>query len=470
MTTRRTFLAGAGLSLCAGTASGALAETSAAEAAGAVDRGTAPRRARGPALPDLAFATREPFLDRERASRVLAQERLDALVLGHATNVFHASNFYPLLDRMSFRLTALAVVPRDPRRPVALVVPSFSYYYIQADDGLVPGVQPFVFTSPAGYQDAARTDAEPPAADARPYPVHDPELLTMRERRRRDALAAAAPYAPNVQWALARACRELGLGTARIGYDEAGVAPLLARAVPGAAAVEAEDTPRRLRLVRTPAEIRMMRLAAQNNVDAALATIRAARDLGSLAALRQRFYAEAALRGNIGVFMVVDAVSSDAYDEPLRDGRSFMIDCVSHCRNFHGDYGRTIFVGEPTARMRRCTEAMSKGWDEIRPRLRPGVKFSEIRALGQQTLAKLGYDVPVGFGPHSVGLAHNDQPRTAPGGGPVDHVLESGMILSIDCPLLEAGNGGTAHLEDLVLVTAQGGEPIHDTGAPTYTI
>lgn len=468
MTTRRSFLTGAGLSLCAATASGAGPPTAAGEQRGA--RPTATSAARRPVPPDLKFATREPFLDRERASRVLAHERLDALVVGQATNVFHASNFYPLLDRMSFRLTTLAVIPRDPKRPVALIVPSFSFYYIHSDDGLVAGVQPFVFTSPVGYQDSRRTDDEPAAADARPYPIHDPKLVTSGEQRRRDALAAAAPYAPNMQWALTRACRELGLVEGRLGYDDAGLAPLLAQAAPRATALESEDTPRRLRLVRTPAEIRMMRIAAQSNVDAALATIALARELGSLAAIRQRFYAEAALRGNTGVFMVVDAVSSDAYDEPLRDGRSFMIDCVSHCRNFHGDYGRTIFVGEPTARMRRCTEAMAKGWDEIRPRLRPGVKFSEIRTLGQQTLAKLGYDVPVGFGPHSVGLAHNDQPRTAPGGGPVDHVLESGMILSIDCPLLETGNGGTAHLEDLVLVTPQGGEPIHDTGTPTYTI
>jgi Xaa-Pro aminopeptidase len=465
MTSRRDFLAATGATVWAGAAGAttAPADTSALRS-GSVP---APAPVR---LPDLSFSRREPFLDRERASRILAAQGLDALVVGQATNVFHATHFYPLTDRMSLRLTALAVVPRDPARPVALLIPAFSYYYLQSDDGLLPGVQPFVVTSPEGEPPAPGSRTEPRAADAKTYTIADPAEVTDRERRRRAALAAAAPYSPTMEWALQRALRDLRLTSGRIGYDASGIAPLLAAAAPDARAVDAEDAPRWLRFVRTPSEIRMMRIASQANVEAALATIREARALGSLAAIRQRFYAEAALRGNLGVFMVVDAVSSDAYDEPIRDGRAFMIDCVSHCRNFHGDYGRTVFVGEPHGRMARTTATMARAWDEVRPQLRPGLRFSEIRALGQRTLKKLGHDAPISFGPHSVGLAHNDQPRAALGGGPVDHVLEAGMILSVDVPLLETAGGGTAHLEDLVLITPNGGEPIHETGSPTYVI
>jgi Xaa-Pro aminopeptidase len=361
-------------------------------------------------------------------------------------------------------------VPRDARRPVALVIPDFSYYYIQSDDGLVPGVQPFVFTHPAGAPGADAPGAEPAAGEPRIYRLDAPGGASARERRRRAAIESAAPYSASMERALARALRELGVRAGRVGYDDPAIPPLLARALPGATPVAAEDTLRRVRLVRTPAEVKMMRIAAQNNVDAALATVAATRSLGSLRAVRQRFYAEAALRGNLGVFMIVDGVSSDAYDEPLRDGQSFLIDCVSHCRNFHGDFGRTVFVGEPTPRMKTCTDAMGQAWAELQPRIRPGMRFSEVRALGAATLAKLGHDVPVAFGPHSVGLAHNDQPRAAPDGGPQDLVVEENMILSIDCPLSETGSGGTAHLEDLVLITPRGAEPIHTTGSNTYLV
>jgi hypothetical protein len=50
----------------------------------------------------------------------------------------------------------------------------------------------------------------------------------------------------------------------------------------------AEDTARRIRLVHTPASSRMMRLASHANVEAAHATVAAARSLGSIRAIRQR--------------------------------------------------------------------------------------------------------------------------------------------------------------------------------------
>ena len=35
------------------------------------------------------------------------------------------------------------------------------------------------------------------------------------------------------------------------------------------------------------------------------------------------------------------------------------------------------------------------------------------------------------------------------------------MILSVDCPLLNAGVNGTTHIEDLVLINGTGSEMIH---------
>lgn len=425
-----------------------------------------PRRDRTVELPDIGFSRSEPFLDRERARRILEAQGLDALVLVEGRNVFHATQFFPLLERMSLKGSTLAVIPKDPNRPVALVIPAFSYYYIQSDDGLVPGVVPYVFTSPTN---AESSEQETTATFPLMYRLDGGEV-PMREQRRRAAIEAAAPYSASMERALAKALRDLGADRGRVGYDDPLALPTLSRAAPAVTPISAEDTPRWIRLVRTPAEIRMMTLASKANIEAAQATLAVARDLGSMRAIRQRFFAEAALRGNLGVFMVVNGSSSEAYDEPLRDGSAFLIDCVSHLRNFHGDYGRTVFVGEPTKRMRACTNAMSTVWTAMQPLIRPGLRFSEIRQMGASLLAQFGLDAPVVFSPHSVGLAHTDQPRSALGGGPVDLTVEENMILSIDCPLFETGAGGTAHLEDLVRITPQGAVPIHDTGSPTYTI
>jgi Xaa-Pro aminopeptidase len=270
--------------------------------------------------------------------------------------------------------------------------------------------------------------------------------------------------------ALAGALRDLGLADGVIGTDDAVIAALLAPHLPGLGHRPAENTLRRIRLVKTPAEMRLMRLAAQQNVDAAMAAARAAREAGSARALRTRFWTEAARRGNTGVFMVVNGEPSEVPDEPLRDGMAFLIDCVSHCRHYHGDLGRTVFIGEPRAPMRRACEGIATAWREIQQRLKPGLRFADIPAIGREAIRKQGLDLVVGFNPHSVGLFHTDHPQPSRAlRGSVDGlvqpeealVVEEGMVLSIDCPVLEAGIGGTAHLEDLVRITATGAEPIH---------
>ena len=38
------------------------------------------------------------------------------------------------------------------------------------------------------------------------------------------------------------------------------------------------------------------------------------------------------------------------------------------------------------------------------------------------------------------------------------------MVSGVDCPRLESGVGGSAHLEDLVLITSDGAELLNDPG------
>jgi Xaa-Pro aminopeptidase len=250
---------------------------------------------------------------------------------------------------------------------------------------------------------------------------------------------------------------------ARIGIDDLAAQTALASLHAGPQS-NTENTLRRIRLVKSPAELALMRIASGNNVEAALATARAARELGSITAFRNRFMAEAAARGNSLSFMVLDGVVSDAYDAPLGPGSAFMIDCVTQLRGYHGDYARTVFIGEPSPAMKRTTDAMLIGWGEVRSRLKAGLRFSEVSRIGRETIKAQGYDHAIPFGPHSVGLWHTDQPRPVHGEPPIDIALEAGMILSVDCPLMDVGRGGTAHFEDLMLITENGAEPIHATG------
>ena len=395
------------------------------------------------------------MINRRRATEILQQAGLDALVVSHPLNVYYATNKRPVLDRMSTTHQSLAVIPRDASMPVICIGSGFEYYYNASDTGFAPGV--LAFLTAAAAADPLNLGASAMMRNLDKAPLDDREL-----RRRR--LTQEARFFPTQASALAEAVRSLDLTSAAIGYDSLAAQAALTNAATDARLRPAEDLIRHIRLVKTPAEMRLMRAAAVANAEAGLLVARAARDAGTLKGLRELFFSEVSRRGNTPVFMLVDGVMDEAYDEKLQEGRGFLIDCVSHCGFYEGDYARTVVLGEPDAELRRVVTALGTAWSAIRESLKPGLKFSQIRELGRETLRRHGYDYSVAFKPHSVGLSHEDQPLYAIDGGPLDLELLEGMVLSVDLPLLDVGVGCSAHLEDLSLITAHGSEALNATG------
>lgn len=411
--------------------------------------------------PDLSFLMSEPLVNADRLRYFLREADLDAVIVAHPTNVFYLTNHWPQLDRMGWTGSAIAVFPADPRRPVALVMHAFLYYYTHSPESAFTERLVFPYTQPAG---PVTPGAEPDAAPGRTMRIRDRELMSARDIQRAAALERARPTSADASWALAKALAELRLGKSRIGIDDPALIETLgARGFSGQTR-PAENILRRTRLAKSATELRLMRVAAQNNVDAAMAAARQARSLGSTRLLRAQFYAEAARRGNLGVFMVINGTSTEVLDEPITDGMALSIDCVSTCRFYHGDFARTIFVGEPNPAVTRAAAAIATAWGDIRSRLRAGMRFGEIPRLGRASLERQGVDLNVSFTPHSVGLFHTDHPEPSllTARAPDELVLEENTVLSVDCPVLESGLGGTLHLEDLMLIRRDGSEPIHD--------
>jgi Xaa-Pro aminopeptidase len=432
---------------------------------------TATRGAELPAGPSPAEILRKaPPVDLERAYAVMERDGLSGLVLMNPVNVYHFTGFWPATSRMGFRPGAYALVSRDRQQPVAVVAAEFTYYYLLSDNAYEYPFQVFLFTGPADREQlaaarAGRYQVDAPAAPAGSTIFKDAgrEPLLDTERARLAAAQAAAArqgVSADAEFALLKAIRALGLDRGKVGVDEAELSPLFASAGLATQVVPGDDTLKRIRMVKSARELQLMRLAATANMQAALAAAQAARAGASYRELRSTFFAEAARRGNRGVFMVIGGVSAEGVDRPLREGDAFLFDAVSEGAGYHGDFARTVFVGEPRPTMKKAAAAITLGWATVRDALRPGLRLSEITALGRDTLRKAGFDFNVAFGPHSVGLFHTD----ASGLG--DLALEPGMILSVDCPVMQAGIGGTAHLEDLTLITQTGSERIHP-GAET---
>lgn len=419
----------------------------------------------GAAMADSVALPSGVRMNRARADEIMEREGLDALILGQGVNVYYASGYWPLTSRMGHAPAAFAIVTRRPEQPLSLVLSSFTHYYQLADIRDSNDFPAYIYTFPSGEEGP---DGEPLAASFPLFPDRNELPLDAIESHRVGIVASAEKahgVSAGAKYALAKALKDLGLTKARIAVDHQNVRAVVEDAAPASTVSDADDALRRIRPIKSNLEIALMRRAATSNAEAALAAVRSVRAGAGYRDLRNVFYAEAARRGNKGVFMVVDRVSAEHFDAPFRDGQAFLIDAVSEFGGYHGDYGRTIFLGEPTRPMAKAAAAIGTAWDEIRHALKPGMRFSEIGALGQQTLKKLGGNYIVPFSPHSVGLYHTDHVGNAGAAAfREDHVLEKGMILSVDCPLLESGMGGSAHLEDLMLITENGSEPINSVG------
>lgn len=393
-------------------------------------------------------------IDRSRASFLMKKAGVDALVLEQANNVYYATGILPAMTRLGFDGDSFAIIPRDQAAPIQFITPQFAYYFSSADVEMAHGVQAMLVTGPQGDSVADPFFFAQPAGDQ----------LTDKEQNRQRETKAAAPYFRSTLHAVKSALEALKITSDNVGYDTIYARDVIEQAQTGAKGRNAVDLVKHIRLIKTPREIALMEAASQANITAALKTAGSIRSLGSLRNIRNHFNAEVSRLGNRPGFLVINGSIDEAYDEDIIEGTTVLIDGVSSRAGYHGDYGRTIFVGEPSQPMIHKVKTIGLAWDELRQRLKPGMRFSEIRENGQAILRKLGSDIHVPFNPHTVGLAHTEQPTQDLDGAPLDLRLQPGMIISVDCPLMESGSGGTAHLEDLILITEDGSEPIHDVG------
>ncbi len=407
-----------------------------------------------------------------RARQVMESHGLEAIVVGDPLNVFHILGYWPQIanTKLGHPPTTFAILPRDPSRPTAVVTSDFIYYYSFADGALQPAIQPFLFAD-TDNDGSAEVNVQPMWG----FADRGEEQVNAVERRRRSAVDAVAADQRfrNAGGALAGALRKLGLWEGRIAFDHGVIASVAALHGRTGDLVPADNILREIRIIKSPLELQLMRRAAQANadaVDAVMASVRAGAGYGEL---RRQFAIESARRDNEAVFMTVDRVSTQLVDEDrIRDGQTLFLDGVGHFQHYHGDYARTVFVGEPLAAARRAAQAVEVGWNAIRAALRPGLRYSQIVTIGAEAVRKAGFDHMVGFGPHSVGLMHSDEPSIDGGGfyRKNDLVLQPNMVLSVDCPVVETGFGGSAHIEDLVLITPDGAEPIHSISDHLVTV
>lgn len=432
--------------------------------------GAAPAQAGwGMPMPRAPF-DRRMVLNRPRALQVMEQAGVDGIVALNPVNVFYLSNFVSYRTKMLTPSPSFAVMARDPRQPVGVAVVSTDLWEIaNGERDYAELVVPYSFATNA-REIAAGGDfsVEPQAAPGGLWPFQETTLTAREqdwaqlERRWRGRMA------PTAEWALVRLLRETGLIKARLAVDDWRIARILQDlGVAGATCVPGDNLLRRIRMVKSEAEIGFMRQAARANQDAAMATMRQLAAGATRADIDQIFMIEAAKRGAKATWIAA-GTPAGMVDRTLKPGQSMLVDAVSQINHYHGDFGRTFVLGEPSDALKKRAAMMKIGWEAAFAALKPGVRFSEIRRIGTEAMKKSGLsELVVGCGPHSVGLQHTDQPFAEgfPYAVAEDVMLEENMTLTVDFPSLSLGLGN-AHFEDLVRVTRDGAEPLATMGEP----
>ena len=265
---------------------------------------------------------------------------------------------------------------------------------------------------------------------------------------------------------------ELASGSLRVGFDDLRVAAAVGERIGNRLEIVDGLQPlRKIRLVKTPPEIELLRKAAQIN-DEALHEVAAAVSEGRPWYDMVRAYREGLIKrdakpmGERGMLLKRDAKPSAGPDggfvldhdyverKRFAKGDAVVLDAICTYRMYHADMARTATVGEPRKRHLELHEAVKTALEIAEDRLRPGVRTMDVAAAAADVLRKHGLDpdaMTLVF--HPIGLNIFDY--ASPEDGFVGWVVDSDTVMNFEVFNRDPEYGGM-HLEDTVLVTDRG--------------
>jgi Xaa-Pro aminopeptidase len=292
----------------------------------------------------------------------------------------------------------------------------------------------------------------------------------VRTQSRLSSLRLYEEFVEDPVLVFADALRQRGLDAGSIGVELTHLSHAdfgkLAAALPDARLVRADELLEELRMVKTPAEIEAIRdigVAAERIAAEVCAGFGAGATERTIANFVAERYAEA---GGDGLTMLVvgsgprsAAVNAPPTDRVLAPGDVVRLDIIGTKAGYHSDVARTAVVGEPTAEQQRVYDLLLGVHRRCLAALRPGALTTDIFAIYREAMAAADLP-PYHFVGHGLGITLHEDPFV---NDLKPIVLKPGMVLCIEpLTLLEARFG--MQIEDEVLITADGYEPITEVG------
>jgi Xaa-Pro aminopeptidase len=221
----------------------------------------------------------------------------------------------------------------------------------------------------------------------------------------------------------------------------------------------------RARLLKSPAEIALLREAAtrlSSVAEAAFAAVRVGvteRDVAGVieVAIRAAGYDRPAFDTIVASGPNSALPHHRAGSRALAEGDLVVLDFGGVLDGYCSDLTRTVSVGAPTADARRLHAAVREAQQAAVEAVRPGVPASEVDAAARRLLESRGLGEAFGHGTgHGLGLDVHEEPRIGPPRADSPTVqLEPGMVFTIEPGAYVPGLGGV-RIEDDVVVTESG--------------
>ena len=268
---------------------------------------------------------------------------------------------------------------------------------------------------------------------------------------------------------------KLGGETKRVGI-EAGFLPSDAKdllaALDSIELREAHFTLERLRAVKSPAELELIREASERVVDSMMATFAACTPGMTKNDVVAQLRREEQQRDLVFEYCLIAAGRSHnraPSGQQLEEGDVISIDSGGNYRGYIGDLSRMAVLGEPDSELRDLLGEVEEIQQAARRVIRRGVKGGDIIASGEAAVRSSPHRAVLDFTAHGIGLVSHEAPRlTATGPVPyppydANRPLETGMVISVETALLHPARG-YIKLEDTLIVSADGWEAPGDGG------
>jgi Xaa-Pro dipeptidase len=201
-----------------------------------------------------------------------------------------------------------------------------------------------------------------------------------------------------------------------------------------------------VRVIKSPTEIALMRIAAgvcTNAMNAAIDNIRVgARQCDVAAEISRAQIAGTPEHGGdypaIVPMMPMGAAADTPHltwtEDPFLDNQGVSVEIAGAYKRYHVPLARTVMLGTPTPELQKVVGAVGEAVESVLSVIRPGVQARDLSAAWDRTLAAHGLSKPSRIG-YSIGIGYPPDwgERTVSLRGDDETVLQENMTFHLMC-------------------------------------